>query len=707
DKSYILSGYKDHQKTVQNAQLVEVVNEPSFKNYFSALPHHPAQVPTVALKGQLAFSRAFQQHGAPAAEPAAAAVTGRDRVRFFRTPANMNGPLVQSQIVYARRATPGHARCARDTLLTAAGARADGPTYRTVGVQTQYRESSAQTTPYSPNYVIQGTAPPELLTLANLTWGAGLPATQVELELIERGRAKRAWEKTLPQGHDPESYERRLRMMETMELEEWKIRENEIRRVQEQRLALLAHVIAKRQARNETIASQRLERLYTSKLQERDQKLLQIQRKKEAQLRKIAERRVQVTADRHTKRDIINDYADYASERHAPKLRDGMKIESDVSPELPEHLRETLDPIDLRNMYAILHDRKMFDVLPTLPSAADAAASAAGASASSGQQRHARLERVLQRDLELMRQRLTRQENTTKLQMQDLQFVVKIEKAVPRPTTPTIADLARHSPDPRDRHAVVLQRLLRCREIQQRMREGKDQRLTYINELRSPTHLLRAAGVAPQHWRPSESPFVSVDHIASASAWDVGELGVPSTNPRVRRPSQLTTRAPTAAGVRDEGMTRDDLSALVRDRVVPGYVAVQLDFLNKEAVRLRQEQKIMALVRLAEIQRSQREARETQRRDRELAHRQRLVVAFDDVSEINERTLTSYLCDVIDASVDDVVDEQARQEIQDYVAQLNIVIEDDDRVSPEANPHLVSEMLRGFLIPEVERATLR
>jgi len=41
-----------------------------------------------------------------------------------------------------------------------------------VGVQTDYRESETQTDPYSPDYVVRpGTASPELLTLATLTWG--------------------------------------------------------------------------------------------------------------------------------------------------------------------------------------------------------------------------------------------------------------------------------------------------------------------------------------------------------------------------------------------------------------------------------------------------------------------------------------------------------------------------------------------------------
>lgn len=45
------------------------------------------------------------------------------------------------------------------------------PTKSTVGTQTDYRDADVQTDPYSPEYVVCQDTIPELLTLANLTWG--------------------------------------------------------------------------------------------------------------------------------------------------------------------------------------------------------------------------------------------------------------------------------------------------------------------------------------------------------------------------------------------------------------------------------------------------------------------------------------------------------------------------------------------------------
>lgn len=48
--------------------------------------------------------------------------------------------------------------------------------------------------------------------------------------MIERARAKRAWEATLPDLHDVEQMDKRRNMMEQQELSEWALREQEIER---------------------------------------------------------------------------------------------------------------------------------------------------------------------------------------------------------------------------------------------------------------------------------------------------------------------------------------------------------------------------------------------------------------------------------------------------------------------------------------------
>ena len=58
--------------------------------------------------------------------------------------------------------------------------------------------------------------------------GRGLPAGLAEVEMVERARAKRAWEATLPPLSDPTQLEKRRRMMQEQEGREWAFREQEI-----------------------------------------------------------------------------------------------------------------------------------------------------------------------------------------------------------------------------------------------------------------------------------------------------------------------------------------------------------------------------------------------------------------------------------------------------------------------------------------------
>lgn len=60
--------------------------------------------------------------------------------------------------------------------------------------------------------------------------GQGLPAGLAEVEMIERARAKQAWEATLPPLDDLSQLDKRRRMMEEMEAKEWAFREGQIQK---------------------------------------------------------------------------------------------------------------------------------------------------------------------------------------------------------------------------------------------------------------------------------------------------------------------------------------------------------------------------------------------------------------------------------------------------------------------------------------------
>ncbi|CAF2187466.1 unnamed protein product [Rotaria magnacalcarata] len=98
---------------------------------------------------------------------------------------------------------------------------------RHIGSQTDYREESTQTDPFSPIYTISGGEHPEVFALADFIYGKGLPVTSLEISFIERLRARRQWE----QDHTIDMT--RTKIVIEREIRQWQIRENEIKMSQD------------------------------------------------------------------------------------------------------------------------------------------------------------------------------------------------------------------------------------------------------------------------------------------------------------------------------------------------------------------------------------------------------------------------------------------------------------------------------------------
>ena len=77
-----------------------------------------------------------------------------------------------------------------------------------------YRETQAQTDPYTPDYIIDKENVPDVLSIAMLKFGKGLPASMAEMDLIEQMREKKAFENALPPTSDEACFLLRRKLME-------------------------------------------------------------------------------------------------------------------------------------------------------------------------------------------------------------------------------------------------------------------------------------------------------------------------------------------------------------------------------------------------------------------------------------------------------------------------------------------------------------
>ncbi|XP_047118419.1 cilia- and flagella-associated protein 91-like [Schistocerca piceifrons] len=190
-------------------------------------------------------------------------------------------------------------------------------------VQTEYRDTAAQTNPWAPPYFTSGEgSTPEILTLAMLSWENGLPAGMHEVEIIERLRIKRAWEKVLPPMDNPENIQKRKDILEAIERDEWSFREKEIETIHQMRLDLAKHHLDEVQKILSTKMADRLERLRRLKEKEKEIKTTKINIETNRALRKLTNKHKGVSM-RYRKPNVIDEYTDKTSEFYGPLMRHG------------------------------------------------------------------------------------------------------------------------------------------------------------------------------------------------------------------------------------------------------------------------------------------------------------------------------------------------------------------------------------------------
>lgn len=137
-------------------------------------------------------------------------------------------------------------------------------------------------------------------------------------------------------------------------------------------------------------------------------------------------------------------------------------------------------------------------------------------------------------------------------------------------------------------------------------------------------------------------------------------------------------------------------------------LADTMDFLSKELVRLQEERRIHAFSMLAERQRRIREAEESGRRQVEERRRREEDEIFKQVVKVHQRSVDTYLEDIILGSIDKTADEQARGEIMEQAEKINdVAYEIEESRTQLQSEEIVADLVHCFLLPEVQKTTMR
>ncbi|XP_050637844.1 cilia- and flagella-associated protein 91 isoform X2 [Macaca thibetana thibetana] len=667
DPLFIVSSEKDHTQANIQATLIRsrLRKVPRFKTMFSNLIHYPRYslywsksdpVPPFisrqwkgheekhreALRQLAITDTSFQMPREVYEDPE---VTGKNRYKYFERPFLPFFQQMPFNVVYAiSKAEPY-------TFPPTSTKQLSIPSKLTVGTQTDYRDADVQTDPYSPEYVVCQDSIPELLTLATLTWGRGLPAGQAEVEMIERAREKRAWEATLPALSDTSQFEKRRKMMNEMERKEWAFREQEIEKLQEIRLEVLKELLRKREENQNEVNMKHLNARW-SKLQEaKEAKMAKIQRTHVSTIRKLVGKGKNIEG-KLERRNIIKDYSDYASQVYGPLSHLGCfpdnNSEDFVVKNYYLNTYEGLVELESRLPDFVTQPRIRAPKPKVITTKAGF------------------LKRAARLDYELaeVHKALLDKKNKVLEARKPPRFLQRNPIPQPRLPTPTL-EMTSNEEEEIEMAVIYLQKLLRGRVVQNMMFEGKEKRLELIQELRT-CHALQ------------------------------------EDEKLVKKAEKQVTLA-----LQRQRNLHEHKVSLVENHLAGlegRALADMFDFLSKELVRLQEERRIHAFVMLAERQRRIREAEESGRRQVEIQRLREEDEIFKEAIKVHHSTISSYLEDIILNTEANTAEEQARAEIEKMAEKINdIAYEMESRRTYLQSEEIVAELVYSFLIPEVQK----
>lgn len=643
DPTYVTASHTDHYRSTSRAMVCgrPLDRVPDDRYMFSELPHYPRAGLRMSHKDMV--PRHVPMDWTP---PNMKSVPGKDstevhgksRHKFFARPNKQMLSTIPHIVQYAMRTAPQVAGVTQKGMASTAE-----PRTKTVGTQSMYRESEAQTDPYSPEYYVVPNQSPEVLQLMHLCYGAGLPATEAEIKAIERTRQKRLFERMLPPPTDEFNLEVRSALMEAQEFREWAERERTIRDLQERRLDLLREALHDRSTRREVEHDERVERMRTRKEEDRDRVQAACQRRKTTVLRKMQKERTKAEPARTApepgrtgKRDVIAEYAEKSSKVYAPLARDGHVPDSNTS-------RIEIQPADLNTYPGLLalenalpsHVLKPVKISPH----------------DSGKKK---TKHQVRKENEITSALKAAMESIKKEMQQPTEAEVP-NMRVDRAESPRKEEV---QPEDEEMEAAVLllQRVIRGRAYQNMMFEGKDKRLDLINELRAAERFAETA----------------------------------TTVEEKRYSDQLKEKAFEGAIESIQG----------------SVISQTLDQLSKELLRFQQEKRIAVMVKLAERDRQIRQAQESGRRQAEERLREREDEMFRKIMGVHQSTVDSYLEEVLTSTVEQAAQSRALTEARLKAAKINQVVDTLEAATQEPEA-VVRELVHNFMLPHVRREVVK
>ncbi|KAL0808407.1 hypothetical protein ABMA28_012876 [Loxostege sticticalis] len=669
DSAFIVSGARDYARTAFKAAMAsaQVTIQPVYKAMFSDMKRAPrmhvvyhanCRLPDHMDRSYSGYlERVREAKNVPTPQ-----LQGRDRFMFTAMP---------KKLLAVHNTSPDfHPPSPRNMSVV--------PTKpRNRGTQSLYRESSAQTIPWQPDGKAGQNCEntPEVLYLDKLDWGPGspyrcgdLPADFHTTEIINKMRHARSWMELVEKAQFPRWMKKRNAIITDVETKDWIFREAEIDELQDIRLTLLHRMQAQQRQKATNRTSTKLAKLWACKKQEMERKVDHIRKSRDRELRKLTALHTgggrpglvqRMRASRGSGSMTLAAH-DPTSDLYAPLARHGYQArrrhaEIEYDPSLlsfEDHKKIAEPPAWLDQCGQNLKRTCSGHHLPRDP-----------------MQLCERETKWSEQFLENLHNDLKKARLGAAVTTAGPLHVLKPRRILvePRPPTPEVEGVE-DAEEASHQAALLLQRIIRGRAVQNLMYEGRMRASELTEELKTTHGLQREDKI----------------RIAKEEA-------------RAREFNALSS----------ESEQKDDAISALVDELCGGAVSAALDFLEKELRRLKEERRQHAYILIALREKAMREAGEAGRRQKEEHRRREHDEMFKQILGVTQETVEAYLHEIIDEGVALAAEEDAVKRAQNEADKIDQALKDHASMSTAEENELVAELVQQFLLPEVHKTAAR
>ncbi|XP_034837839.2 cilia- and flagella-associated protein 91-like [Maniola hyperantus] len=668
DSAFIVSGARDYARTAFKAAMAsaQVVIQPVYKTMFSELRqcprmhivYHPnCRLPSHVDRSYGAYlTKVRQMTAVPTPE-----LAGKERFKFSAVP---------KKLLPLKSASP-------DFHLPSP-LKSPGPTRpRNRGTQSVFRESSAQTRPWQPDaQPAEGCEnTPEVMYLDKLEWGPGIPYRTGDLpadfhttEIINKMRHARKWMDLVEKGQFPRWMKKQDAIISDIETKDWIFREAEIDELQDIRLTLLHKLKAQQQMKTTSRVGAKLAKLWACKKSDMERKIDLIRKTRDREIRKLSAvhgrgGRLGLAESMRAARgagSAITAAQDPTSDIFAPRARHGYQARR-------RHGEILYDPSLL-----VVEDHT---ALAEPPAWLEQCGQNLKRTCSGhhltrdGTQLCERETKWSEQFLENLHNDLKKARLGAASHSAGPLRVLKPRRHVktPRPPTPEV-EAVPEDDEVSHQTALVLQKILRGRAVQNLMFEGRTRAAELTEELKT-THGLQKEDKA---------------RIAREEA-----------------------KARDYQAVRSEHEQKEEAISALVEELCGGAVSAALDFLEKELRRLKEERRQHAFILIALREKSMREAAEAGRRQKEEHRRREHDEMFKQVLGVTQETVDVYLHEIIKEGVDLGAEADAVKKALTEADKIDKSLLEHGSMSTAEQNELVAELVQQFLLPEAHKAAAR